>query len=129
MSDTIIDIKNSGGVILDTYHKYCDGNIQIKPVLQSKSVTKNGSVVADEGYCGLNSVIVAVPAQKDEEAGTATITTNGTQTFSPTSGKVFSNFTVTTNVPAGVDTSDATAVASDILRGKTAYAKGVKLTG
>lgn len=129
MSDTIIDIKNSGGVILDTYHKYCDGNIQIKPVLQSKSVTKNGSVVADEGYCGLDSVTVDVPTQKDEEAGTATIITNGTQTFSPTSGKVFSNFTVTTNVPAGVDTSDVTAVASDILSGKTAYAKGVKLIG
>ena len=65
MSDTIINIKNSGGVILDTYHKYCNGNIQVKPVLQSKSVTENGSVVADEGYCGLDSVTVTVPTGVD----------------------------------------------------------------
>ena len=71
MSDTIIDIKNSGGVILDTYHKYCDGNIQIKPVLQSKSVTKNGSVVADEGYCGLSAVEVNVSTGIDISDTTA----------------------------------------------------------
>ena len=182
-----IELKDKNGITLKTAGKYCSSDVGIIPKLQSKSVATNGSVVADEGYCGLDSVTVTVPAtptqektvdlamasgnqvispdagknlskvtvtkpstlvagniktgvsiggvtgtleeKKDEEAGTATITENGSQTFSPTSGKVFSDFTVTTNVPTGVNTDDATAVASDILSGKTAYAKGVKLTG
>lgn len=124
-----IELKDKNGITLKTAGKYCSEDVGIIPKLQSKSVTANGSIVADEGYCGLNSVTVDVPAQKGEEAGTATITTNGTQTFSPTSGKVFSDFTVTTNVPTGVDTSDATASYRDILAGKTAYAKGSKITG
>lgn len=183
-----IELKDKNGITLKTAGKYCSEDVGIIPKLQSKSVATNGSVVADEGYCGLDSVTVAVPAtptqektvdlamasgdqvippdsgydlskvtvkkpstlvasniktgvsiggvtgtleaKKDEEAGTATITENGSQTFSPTSGKVFSNFTVTTNVPTGVDVSDTTAVANDVRKGKTFYSSdGTKTQG
>ena len=125
-----IELKDKNGITLKTAGKYCSEDVGIIPKLQSKNVTANGSIVADEGYCGLDSVTVDVPTQKGEEAGTATITTNGTQTFSPTSGKVFSDFTVTTNVPTGVDISDTTAVASDVRKGKTFYSSdGTKTQG
>lgn len=110
MSDTIINIKNSGGVILDTYHRYCDGNIQVKPVLQSKSVIENGSVVADDGYCGLSAVEVSVPPTPTQEKN-VTITENGSQTIIPDEGKTLSKVTITVDVvPSSLPTLNAPTI-------------------
>lgn len=54
-----------------------------------------------------------------------TVTDNGSVT--PDDGKYLSKVIV--NIPKGVDTSDATATAADIVSGKTAYVKGSKITG
>ena len=132
--------------------------VTVSPTLQSKSVTPSTTqqiVKPDNGYQGLSQVIVyqapletrtitptkdsriiqpsvgnigfsnvtieAIPDDYIIPTGTIQITENGTY-------NVVEKANVNVNV-SGIDTSDATAVASDILSGKTAYAKGSKITG
>lgn len=94
------------------------------PALQEKSVAPNESaqnVTPDSGYDGLSKVTVEAI-----QTETKTVTANGTVT--PSSGKYLKQVTV--NVPStGIDTSDATAMASDIAKDKTAYIKGRKVNG
>ena len=69
-------------------------------VLSSVVVKKPATFAVENVKKGIDigGVIGTLEPQKEEEAGTATITANGVQTFSPTSGKVFSKFTATVNV-------------------------------
>lgn len=94
------------------------GASQTKTVTPTKAVQ---TVEADNGYY-LSSVNVnPIPSEYVVANKTMTITTNGTHDV-----KEYSSVTV--NV-ANIDTSDATATASDIAKGKTAYVNGVKVTG
>lgn len=55
--------------------------------------------------------------------------TKSAQTISPTAGKVLSKVTVDPIPDNFIDTTDADAVAANILDGKTAYISGVKVEG
>ena len=155
---TPIQLTNQNGEKLNTKGKYCPEDITVVPQLQEKTVTPSETqqtATPDANYAGLSKVIVgavqtkevtvtpakgqqvlevtdnkyykkvtveAIPADYVIPSGTIQITENGVVDVS---GKANANV----NVPTGVDTNDATAVSGDILSGKTAYAKGVKLTG
>lgn len=89
-----IELKDKNGITLKTAGKYCSSDVGVIPKLQSKSVATNGSVVADEGYCGLDSVTVDVPATPTEEKTVDLAMASGNQTITPTSGKVLSQVVV-----------------------------------
>ena len=90
-----IELKDKNGITLKTAGKYCSEDVGIIPKLQSKSVATNGSVVADEGYCGLDSVTVAVPATPTEEKTVDLAMASGNQVISPDAGKNLSKVIVT----------------------------------
>lgn len=103
-----IELKDKNGITLKTAGKYCSEDVGIVPKLQSKSVATNGSVVADEGYCGLDSVTVAVPATPTQEKTVDLAMASGNQVISPDAGKNLSKVTVT---------KPSTLVASNIKTG------------
>ncbi len=55
-----IEVKKPSGARLLTGGKLCPEDIEVTPVLQSKTVTENGTVSPDAGYAGLSAVVVDV---------------------------------------------------------------------
>lgn len=118
-----IPLTSSAAKICKTAQKYCEKDIVVYPRLQEKSATPTTSsqnLTADSGYVGISKVTVAAVPTEEK-----TVTDNGDVT--PSEGKYLSKVTV--NVPKGTDTSDATATATDMASGKTAYVNGNKVTG
>lgn len=64
-----IELKDKNGITLKTAEKYCIEDIVVTPKLQEKTITENGAVYADEGYCGISSVNVQV-----SDGGTTKVT-------------------------------------------------------
>lgn len=136
----INSITGSGGIntsdatatsahILSPYTAYAKGS-KVTGSIQSRSaqtITPNNNTQTIPSGVYLSGVQTINPVPTQEK----TVTSNGVVT--PDSGKYLSKVTV--NVASsgggtgGIDTSDATATAGDILSGKTAYVDGEKITG
>lgn len=74
------NITTKNGATLNTSGKYCPENIGVVPRLQSKTVTENGTVTPDTGYCGLEQVVVNV--ESSSGGGFTPTNYSGTITFS-----------------------------------------------
>lgn len=120
MANIEIKMKESA-ITLATQGTYCETDIEINAELQSKTVTENGTVTPDEGYLGLKSVAVNIPAHINTStsaiAGIGIVgqaICGATQQQSP---QIEENATIvfkandiivgTYNVPIGTEISDA----------------------
>ena len=111
-------------------------NLPSQGTYQEKSVTiyANGTqtIEPDTGYDAISELEVTTQVpDKQLQAKNYNFITNGHATLEPDTGyDGFSSIGLEINVPtSGTDTSDADAVAINIRKDKTAYAKGQKITG
>ncbi len=81
------------------------------------------SYAVPKGYHSGAGKVQIVPETK------AVTPAKAAQTVTPTAGKVLSGVSVAAIPENYVDTSDASAVAADLLAGKSAYVDGAKVTG
>lgn len=81
-----LQLTSPNGGTLNTAGTYCDSDIEIIPKLQSKTVTENGTVTADDGFAGLGEVVVDVESGGGSSSG-------GGKSFTPMMGIVMSDLT------------------------------------
>lgn len=118
----------AGDVLTGKVYVLADGTITTGTMLNNGAVSKT---------LDATTISYTIPKGYHSGAGTVTITletktvtpTKSAQDITPTSGKVLSKVTVNPIPDTYIDTSDADAVAANILAGKTAYAGSVKVTG
>lgn len=122
------DATATADTILDGETAYV-GSVKVEGTMPNNGAaektltTTETSYTIPEGYHNGEGTVIIVPETKTVQPS------RSEQNVTPTAGKVLSKVTVGA-IPANlIDTTDATAEASDILSGQTAYVNGVKVTG
>ena len=65
-------ILSTKSIKLLTANKYCDEDITVTVNLQTKTATANGDITPDDGYCGLEKVVVNVTPKLQTKTATPT---------------------------------------------------------
>lgn len=122
------DATATAGTILEGETAYV-GSVKVEGTMPNNGAAEKTLTTAEtsytipEGYHNGEGTVIIVPETKTVQPS------RSEQNVTPTAGKVLSKVTVGA-IPANlIDTTDATAEASNILAGQTAYVNGAKVTG